>query len=229
LEWECIDALLNNETSFFRDQPNFALLTGPVLDFVREARSDSKSIRIWCNACSTGQEPYSLAMALAENPGKWAGWRVEILATDVSASVLQKAKTGLFSQFEIQRGLPVMLMLRYFDQIGTDWQLKDSIRDMVSFRQVNALQPFGVAGKFDLILCRNVLMYFGDETRRKVLNNMADVAHADTLMMLGAAETVIGQTDRFESNRDFRGFFSKSVGKELKAAQMLKTAANSSR
>jgi chemotaxis protein methyltransferase CheR len=210
LEMECVEAMLNNETSFFRDQPNFALLTGPVLDHIREQRLGAKTMRIWCNACSTGQEPYSLAMALAQNPEKWAGWRIEIIASDVSAIVLKKAKAGLYSQFEIQRGLPVMLMLRYFDQVGTDWQLKDSIRNMVSFRPANALQPYCVAGKFDVVLCRNMLMYFGDDTRRKVLDNLADSLHGDSLLMLGAAETVIGQTDRFESNSEFRGFYSKT-------------------
>jgi chemotaxis protein methyltransferase CheR len=210
LELECVDAMLNNETSFFRDQPNFALLTGPVLDYVREHRKDSKSLRIWCNACSTGQEPYSLAMALAQNPEKWAGWKIEIIASDVSATVIQKARTGRYSQFEIQRGLPVMLMLRYFEQIGTEWQLKDGIKDMVSFRQANALQQYAVAGKFDLILCRNMLMYLGEDAKRVVLNNLADSAHADTLLMLGAAETVIGQTNKFESSREFRGFYTKA-------------------
>ncbi len=207
---ECIDAMLNNETSFFRDQPNFALLTGPVLDFMREKKASSKHLRIWCNACSTGQEPYSLAMAITENAVKWDGWKIEIVATDVSASVLQKARIGLFSQFEIQRGLPVMLMLRYFDQTGTDWQLKDNIRNMVSFRQFNSLLPNSSAGKFDVLLCRNMLMYFGDGTRRRVLDNLADAAHADSLLMLGAAETVIGQTDKFEASTEFRGFYAKT-------------------
>jgi chemotaxis protein methyltransferase CheR len=220
LELECVEAMLNNETSFFRDQPNFALLTGPVLDHIRELRLASKSIRIWCNACSTGQEPYSLAMALAQNPEKWADWRIEIIASDVSAKVLQKARAGLYTQFEIQRGLPVMLMLRYFDQVGTDWQLKDGIRNMVSFRQANALQPFAVAGKFDMILCRNMLMYFGDQARRRVLDSLADSAHGDSLLMLGAAETVIGQTDRFEANGEFRGFYSKTGRQSVGATKL---------
>jgi chemotaxis protein methyltransferase CheR len=210
LEVECIDAMLNNETSFFRDQPNFALLTGPVLDFARANRADSKVIRIWCNACSTGQEPYSLAMAIAENAEKWAGWKIEIIGTDVSSAVLEKAKSGVYSQFEIQRGLPVMLMLRYFEQVETEWRLKDTIRNMVSFRQLNSLRPAALPGKFDLILCRNMLMYFGDDAKRKVLNNLADAAHSDSLLMLGAAETVIGQTDRFEASNEFRGFYRKT-------------------
>jgi chemotaxis protein methyltransferase CheR len=210
LEAQCVDAMLNNETSFFRDQPNFALLTGPVLDFVREQNVGSKTIRIWCNACSTGQEPYSLAMSFAQSPERWAGWRIEIVATDVSETALKKAKSGLFSQFEIQRGLPVMLMLRYFDQTGTDWQLKDSIRNMVTFRKTNAMQRYSVSGLFDIILCRNMLMYLNDENKLRVLENMADVAHGGTFLMLGAAETVIGQTEKFVASKEFRGFYTKS-------------------
>jgi chemotaxis protein methyltransferase CheR len=207
LETECLEAMLNNETSFFRDQPNFAVLTGPVLDHVRAVKSARKHIRILCNACSTGQEPYSLAMTFADNAEKWRGWVVEIIAVDISTSALQKARTALYSQFEIQRGLPVLLMLRHFDQIDTQWQLKDTIRKMVSFRHANALDSMTGMGKFDIILCRNMLMYLGEEARHKVLDNMADVAHAESIMMLGAAETVIGQTERFAASRDFRGFF----------------------
>ncbi len=209
LEVDCVEAMLNNETSFFRDQPNFALLTGPVLDQLRQVNMQKKRIRIWSMACSTGQEAYSLAMAFSENATKWEGWRIEIIASDISASAIQKARSGRYSQFEIQRGLPVMMMLRYFDQVDTDWQLKDTIRHMVSFRQENALTHARDFGEFDIVLCRNLLMYLSEENRRKVLDNIADHSHDDTLLMLGAAETVIGQTDRFESNREFRGFYSK--------------------
>lgn len=213
LETECIDAMLNNETSFFRDQANFALLTGPVLDHVRQSRSDRKHIRIWSAACSTGQEPYSLAMTFADNPEKWAGWRIEIVASDVSSSALQKARGGLYSQFEIQRGLPVMLMIRHFDQIDTDWQLKESIRKRVVFRHVNVMEPRDFEGKFDVILCRNMLMYLGEAGKRKAIDNLAEAAHGDTILMLGAAETVIGQTEQFEISREFRGFYVKQGGK----------------
>jgi chemotaxis protein methyltransferase CheR len=210
LETECVDAMLNNETSFFRDQPNFALLTGPVLDFVREQKMGTKVVRIWCNACSTGQEPYSLAMSFAQNQEKWAGWRIEIIATDVSKTALERAKSGLYSQFEIQRGLPVMFMLRYFDQVATDWQIKESIRKMVDFKLFNSVQRGGGFGQFDIILCRNMLMYLGDESKTKILDNLSEASHEHTLLMLGAAETVIGQTDKFVASRDFRGFYEKA-------------------
>jgi chemotaxis protein methyltransferase CheR len=153
---ECVEAMINNETCFYRDQANFALLTGPVLDSLREKRSQTKRLRIWSAACSTGQEPYSLAMYFASNPEKWAGWNINIHATDISTSVLAQARNGRYSQFEIQRGLPVMLMLKYFDQHETEWQLKDPIRRAVSFAKHNLLDKAQGSGVYDLILCRNM-------------------------------------------------------------------------
>jgi chemotaxis protein methyltransferase CheR len=207
---ECVEAMINNETCFYRDQANFALLTGPVLDSIREKRRSTRRLRIWSAACSTGQEPYSLAMYFAENPEKWAGWNIQIQATDVSSSVLTQARKARYSQFEIQRGLPVMLMLKYFEQEGTDWQLKDPIRKAVNFAPHNLLESARTMGVFDLILCRNMLMYLCDENRRQVLNNLSSALTPDGIMMLGAAETVIGQTDRFESSREFRGFYERT-------------------
>jgi chemotaxis protein methyltransferase CheR len=208
---ECVEAMINNETCFYRDQANFALLTGPVLDSLREKRKTTRRLRIWSAACSTGQEPYSLAMHFADNPEKWAGWSIQIHATDVSTTALGQARKARYSQFEIQRGLPVMLMLKYFDQDGTDWQLKDPIRKAVSFASHNLLDPARTMGIFDLILCRNMLMYLCDDNRKQVLGNLADATAPDGILMLGAAETVIGQTDRFEASREFRGFYERSA------------------
>jgi chemotaxis protein methyltransferase CheR len=207
---ECVEAMINNETCFYRDQANFALLTGPVLDSIREKRRGSKRLRIWSAACSSGQEPYSLAMYFAENPEKWAGWSIQIHATDISGTALAQARKGRYSQFEIQRGLPVMLMLKYFDQDGTDWQLKDPIRKNVSFATHNMLDAPRALGVFDLVLCRNMLMYLCDDNRKQVLDHVADAVMPDGILMLGAAETVIGQTDRFESSREFRGFYERT-------------------
>jgi chemotaxis protein methyltransferase CheR len=206
---ECIEAMINNETCFFRDQANFALLTGPVVDSIRAERHSTRRLRIWSSACSTGQEPYSLAMAFLENPEKWHGWQVQIVATDISTSALAKARRGVFSQFEIQRGLPVMLMLKYFDQVDGDWVAKDNIRKMVSFAQHNQLDPCRQLGQFDLVLCRNMLMYLCEDKRREVLDRLAGAIASDGILMLGAAETVIGQTDKFEASREFRGFYRK--------------------
>ncbi|MVZ97201.1 protein-glutamate O-methyltransferase CheR [Sphingorhabdus sp. IMCC26285] len=203
----CVEAMVNNETCFFRDQANFALLTGPVLDMLREQRMGTKKLRIWSAACSTGQEPYSLAMAFNENAEKWRGWNIQIFATDVSSSALAQARAGRYSQFEIQRGLPVMQMLRYFDQSGEDWIAKENLRRAVTFTEHNMLNPAPHFGKFDVVLCRNMLMYLGEKRRTQVLDAIGTRMADDGILMLGAAETVIGQTQDFRASQEFRGFY----------------------
>ncbi len=204
---QCVEAMINNETCFFRDQANFALLTGPVLDSIREHRSAQKRIRIWSAACSTGQEPYSLAMAFAQNAPKWQGWQVQIVATDISHSALGQAKAGRYSQFEIQRGLPVMLMLKHFAQNGEEWTANEELRRSVTFIEHNMLQSPRHLGVFDVILCRNMLMYLGDDKRAQVFDAMDSALAPDGVLMLGAAETVIGHTHRFTASQEFRGFY----------------------
>lgn len=218
---DCVEAMLNNESSFFRDQPNFALLTGPVLDNMREHRMATKKLRIWSAACSTGQEPYSLAISFLENAEKWRGWNIQILATDVSATALTQAREGRYSQFEIQRGLPVMQMLRHFEQQGEEWVAKDSLRKMVTFTEHNLLTPARQFGRFDVICCRNVLMYLSDDKRSQILESMAPMLEPDGLLMLGAAETVIGQTQKFQASKEFRGFYetAQALERNAKAAQ----------
>ena len=203
----CVEAMVNNETCFFRDQANFALLTGPVLDSLRENRMPTKRLRIWSAACSTGQEPYSLAMSFSENADKWRGWNIQILASDVSGSALTQARAGRYSQFEIQRGLPVMQMLRYFEQQGEEWIAKENLRKMVTFTEHNMLNSARHMGMFDVVLCRNMLMYLCEEKRGEVLDGIAPLLAADGILMLGAAETVIGQTQRFKASQEFRGFY----------------------
>lgn len=203
----CVEAMVNNETCFFRDQANFALLTGPVFDMLREHRMATKKLRIWSAACSTGQEPYSLAMAFSENAEKWRGWNVQIYATDVSGSALGQARAGRYSQFEIQRGLPVMQMLRYFEQQGEEWVAKDNLRKMVTFAEHNMLNSARRLGMFDVVLCRNMLMYLCEDKRGQVLDGIAPLLADDGILMLGAAETVIGQTQRFKASKEFRGFY----------------------
>lgn len=212
----CVEAMVNNETCFFRDQANFALLTGPVLDTLREHRMATKRLRIWSAACSTGQEPYSLAIAIAENPEKWRGWTIQIIATDVSTSALAQARAGRYSQFEIQRGLPVMQMIRYFEQQGEEWTAKDNLRKMVTFAEHNMLQSASHFGKFDVVLCRNMLMYLCDDKRSQVLDGIAPLMADDGILMLGAAETVIGQTQRFRASKEFRGFYEPATNDSVK-------------
>jgi chemotaxis protein methyltransferase CheR len=209
----CVEAMVNNETCFFRDQANFALLTGPVFDMLREHRMATKKLRIWSAACSTGQEPYSLAMSISENAEKWRGWNVQIYATDVSGSALAQARAGRYSQFEIQRGLPVMQMLRYFEQQGEEWVAKDNLRKMVTFAEHNMLNSARHFGTFDVVLCRNMLMYLCDDKRGQVLDGIAPLLTDDGILMLGAAETVIGQTQRFKASQEFRGFYQPASAK----------------
>ncbi len=204
---ECVEAMINNETCFFRDQPNFALLTGPLLDAMRIKNSLTKTLKIWSAACSTGQEPYSIAMMICENAEKWRGWTIEIMATDVSGGALMRAKDGRYSQFEIQRGLPVGLMLKYFTQIDEEWQIQNTLQKMVVFREHNILNHALQRSAFDVILCRNVLMYLSDDKRRKVFESLSHSLAPGGMVMLGAAETVIGLTERLQASREFRGFY----------------------
>jgi chemotaxis protein methyltransferase CheR len=204
-----VEALLNNESSFFRDPGVFDLLNGAGLDRLREARRDSRRLRIWSAGCSTGQEPYSIAMMLREGDARWAGWTFEIVGTDVSANAVTRAKAGRYSQFEIQRGLPVRTMLRWFTQRDDDWTIDGTLRRMVHFSEHSLLNP--APGRFDVILCRNVMMYFGAPTRAAVFSRLADALDPNGLLMLGAGETVIGQTPLFFADPKLRGLYSAAL------------------
>jgi chemotaxis protein methyltransferase CheR len=171
------------------------------------ARVREKRIRIWCTAASTGQEPYSLAMVLKSIGPAISGYRIEIVATDLSSEVLEKAKAGIYSQFEVQRGLPVQLLVKFFDQVGETWQLAPELRSMVQFRPLNLLNDFSVLGSFDAVFCRNVLIYFDQETKVTVLNRIARQMPGDGFLVLGAAETVIGLTEAFKPLADKRGLY----------------------
>jgi chemotaxis protein methyltransferase CheR len=172
-----------------------------------EARARERHIRVWCAAAATGQEPYSLAMTLREMGSKLAGWNIEIFATDLSQAALDKAKAGLYSQFEVQRGLPIQMLVKYFTQVGDQWQIFPEIRAMVSFRHFNLLQEFSAFGFFDVVFCRNVLIYFDQETKIGVLNRLAKAMRADSYLLLGAAETVVGLTTAFKPMTDHRGVY----------------------
>src|SRR5262249_22982214 len=162
------------------------------------ARAHRKSLRIWCAAGSTGQEPYSLAMCLKEMGAMLGGWRVEIVATDLSQEVLEKSKAGIYSQFEVQRGLPIQLLVKCFKQQGELWQINADIRAMVQHRQLNLLHDFSQLGAFDVIFCRNVLIYFDQDTKANVFGRLAKSMEADSFLVLGAAETVVGLTEAFK-------------------------------
>jgi chemotaxis protein methyltransferase CheR len=174
---------------------------------ILKARAARKSVRIWCAAGSTGQEPYSLAMCLKEMESQLAGWRVEIIATDLSQEVLEKSKTGLYSQFEVQRGLPIQLLVKYFKQNGEFWQINPDIRAMVQHRQLNLLHDFSQLGTFDVIFCRNVLIYFDQDTKINIFSRLCKIMEPDGFLVLGAAETVVGLTDAFKPYPDKRGLY----------------------
>jgi chemotaxis protein methyltransferase CheR len=171
------------------------------------SRAKEKRVRIWCAAASTGQEPYSLAMCLKEMKDKLTGWRVEIIGTDLSLEVLEKAKAGIYSQFEVQRGLPINLLVKYFTQNGDTWQIAPEIRAMVQYRPLNLLADFAHLGAFDVVFCRNVLIYFDQDTKVGVLNRIARLLEGDGFLMLGAAETVVGLTEAFKPMPDKRGLY----------------------
>jgi chemotaxis protein methyltransferase CheR len=200
-----VEALLNNETSFFRDPGVYDLLGTAALDRLRLARGDSRKLRIWSAGCATGQEAYSVAMMLREADAHWARWSVDIAATDVSDVAVARARRGRYSQFEIQRGLPVRTMLRWFQQDGEEWVVDPRLRRMIRFSSHSLLdQP---PGQFDVILCRNVLMYFAPAIRRVVFDRLHQALATDGVLMLGAGETVIGQTTKFAADTTLRGLY----------------------
>ena len=201
------EAMTTNETFFYRDNKPFDTFRDDILPHLLEARATKKSLRIWCAAASTGQEPYSLCMIMKEAAAKLHGWRIEVLATDISREVIEKAKVGLYSQFEVQRGLPITHLVKYFKQVGEMWQLDESIRSMVTYRELNLMEDFSRLGSFDLIFCRNVLIYFDQDTKNDVLERVAKVIPEDGRLVLGAAETVIGVSDKFKPVPNQRGVY----------------------
>ena len=170
---DIVEAMTTNETSFFRDSRPFDLFKDTVLKYMKEARAPRRRLRIWCAAASSGQEPYTIAMLLKEAAMEFPGWSFEIIATDISHDILNLAREGRYTQFEVQRGLPIQLLMKYFTQDGDRWQIKDDIRKMVKYDYFNLLDPMTKLGTFDIIFCRNVLIYFDEQTKGAVLNKMA--------------------------------------------------------
>jgi chemotaxis protein methyltransferase CheR len=183
-----------------------------------KARASRRSVRIWCAAGSTGQEPYSLAMCLKEMGAALTGWRVEIIATDLSQEVLEKSKAGIYSQFEVQRGLPIQMLVKYFKPNGETWQVNPELRAMIQHRQLNLLQDFSHLGTFDVIFCRNVLIYFDQETKINIFNRLARQVEPDGFLVLGAAETVVGLTEAFKPIPDRRGLYRPNAAGQSAAA-----------
>jgi chemotaxis protein methyltransferase CheR len=207
IEKAVVEAMTTNETFFFRDRTPFDLFRDVLLPQAMARRAGQRRLRIWCAAASTGQEPYSLAILLQEAGAKLAGWQVEIVATDLSTEVIEKGKLGLYSHFEVQRGLPVQWLLKYFTQIGEQWQIAPALRAMIDYRPLNLLNGFEALGSFDVIYCRNVLIYFDTPTKADILGRLAERLAPEGALLLGAAETVIGLTDRLSPNPQHRGLY----------------------
>ncbi len=210
LECSVVEAMTINETFFFRDKIPFDLFREVLLPRYLAARTATKRLRIWCAAASTGQEPYSLAMLLDEAWPRLVGWQVEILATDLSKAVIDRAKAGLYSQFEVQRGLPIQLLVKHFTQVGDQWQISPKIREMVSFRTANLIRDFAPFGSFDIIYCRNVLIYFDAAMKTAVLQRLAATLAPDGALVLGAAETVLGLTESLVPEPGHRGLYARA-------------------
>ena len=191
------EAMTTNESLFFRDGAPFEVLRERMLPELMAARQHLRRLRIWCAAASTGQEPYTVAMTLAAIPAL-AGWNVEIFATDYSTAALERARAGVYSHFEVQRGLPIQMLMKHFTREGDDWRASPELRRAVTYREANLLDPFTHFGTWDLILCRNVLIYFDLPTKKGVLDRMARQLAPDGYLFLGSAETVVGVTDTFE-------------------------------
>jgi len=218
LTWAVTEAMTTNETFFFRDRTPFDLFKSEVIPHLAENRRPGSKARIWCAAASAGQEPYSLSMILREERSALRGIQMDILASDISDKVIEKAKAGLYSQFEVQRGLPVQLLVKYFQKQGDLWQVDPSLRQNISFKTFNLLNSFHALGTFDVVFCRNVLIYFNQQTKTDILNRIASRLAPDGFLFLGAAETVLGLTDAFEPVAGKRGLYKRKGIAQAKVA-----------
>jgi chemotaxis protein methyltransferase CheR len=214
------DAMMTNESFFFRDGKPFDQFKSVVLPRLLQARATQKTIRIWSAAASTGQEPYTLAMICKEEAAKLAGWRIEIVGTDLSRDALDRAKLGAYSQFEVQRGLPITLLVKYFKQEGDRWVISPDLKTNITFRELNLLSDFTSLGTFDVVFCRNVLIYFDQPTKAKILDKISRMIPPDGVLYLGGAETVLGVTEKFAPMPQQRGIYvhaSQAVVEQKKA------------
>ena len=207
-----IEAMNTHESLFFRDEVPFDLFKSHIVPQLLKRRADKKTFRVWCAACSTGQEPYSLAMALDDMSAALLGWRTEIIATDISHTVLDRAAKGVFSQLEVQRGLPLPYLVKHITQDGDNWHLSADIRDSVHFQHFNLLDDAKALGAFDVVFCRNVLIYFDVPTKTSVLDNIAKVLVDDGALFLGSAESTMGITDKFWPIEAGRGVYKHTNG-----------------
>lgn len=201
LHTRVVEAMTTNETSFFRDVHPFDTLRKAVLPQLIADRAPSKTLRIWCGAASTGQEPYSIALTIREHFPELASWRVQIVATDLNLEVLERARSGVYRQLEVNRGLPASLLVKHFERVGADWRLKPEIRSMVRFEAMNLLDRWPLFGAQDIVFMRNVLIYFDLPTKRNILRRVRENLRPDGALFLGGAETTLNIDDGFETVR----------------------------
>lgn len=216
LSQQVVEALLNNETYFFRDRAMFNQLSDLVLPQIGKERRQERTLSILCAGCSTGQEALSLGMVLLEQKARWAGWKIEITGIDISHGAIATARAGTYSQFEIQRGLPVAQMLAHFTETPIGWEANEELRSLVRFRVHNLLDPMPAIGPFDLILCRNVLLYFDAATRRRAFSRLMESVNPEGWVMLGAGETIVGHTDQLALVKGGIGLY-RPTGSSLEA------------
>ena len=222
LSQQVVEALLNNETYFFRDRSPFDLIERHALPELAAKRANTKRIKIWSVGCSTGQEVYSLAMMFAENPDQWRGWTIDILGTDVSNTAVDRARAGAYSQFEVQRGLGISQMIKWFEECPDGWRAVEALRRPVRFQVHNLLEAPPHPGGFDIVLCRNVLLYLSPDKKTLAFERMTSAMAEDGWFMMGAGETVIGQTAKLGADVNARGLYRLTGG----AAQVEKRVAD---
>jgi chemotaxis protein methyltransferase CheR len=198
LHSKVVEALSTNETHFFRDAQPFRLFSGEVLPELHASNKHTRKLRIWSAACSTGQEPYSIAMSILDSGLDFNEWDVSILATDMNEAVLDVARAGRYRQLDVNRGLPARYLVKYFDRIGTEWRAKPEVMRLCDFRQVNLVRPWPALGAFDVVFLRNVLIYFDLDSKKAVLEKIAKNMKAGGHLYLGAAETIVNLSDKFK-------------------------------
>ncbi len=199
LAQKVIDAMTTNESSFFRDLHPFDALKTVILPELIEKRAKERTLNIWSNACSSGQEVYSIAMMLRESFPVLAGWKVRLIATDLSSSILKKAQEGIFNQTEVNRGLPMPMLLKYFTKNGLQWQIKEDVRKSIEFREVNLIESWPMTLQtMDIVFLRNVLIYFSPETKTAILNKVHRILRPDGCLFLGGAETTMNLDVKFD-------------------------------
>lgn len=210
VQTEVTEAMTTNESSFFRDTKPFEHFIKLVIPALRAANPGMTNLRVWSAACSTGQEAYSLAIAFKEEESKLPNLRCDILGTDIADKVIERAQKAQYSQFEVQRGLPIQLLIKYFKQLPeNNWELHEPVRKMATFKNVNLLAPFTGLGPFEIVFCRNVLIYFDDKTKADVMNRLADVLVTGGYLYLGSAESTLGLSSRYKPVEGANGLFVK--------------------